>query len=363
MPGSEYFHSVIIGGGQAGLAAAYYLKKIGSDFVVLDASARTGDSWRRRWDSLRLFTPAKFDALPGKEFGNADFSFPTKDDVAAYLEEYVAQFDLPVLHKTTVDSVVRNNGTYHIRAGMKEFSAENVIVATGAYQSPLTPMYADGLDPSIVQIHSDNYKRPDQIPRGSILVVGAGNSGAEIAIELAGNGRNVWLAGRDVGRIPAETFGHVLGGKPYWLFLSRVLSVDTPLGRKVRSRALHHGTPLIRLNTREVVGAGVRRCPRVTGTRNGLPLLEDGRVLEIDAVVWATGYRPSFAWIRLPILGDHGYPLHDHGIVPRAPGLYFVGLHFQTALSSSLLGGVGNDARVVVENIYRTMNNGVRRHA
>jgi putative flavoprotein involved in K+ transport len=351
MSKNEHVHTLVIGGGQAGLAASYCLKKMGSDFVVLDAAPRTGESWRRRWDSLRLFTPAKFNGLPGKPFQRSDFYFPSKNEVADYLEEYVEQFKLPVRHSITVDSLSKTNGSYRVGAGSEQFSAQNVIVATGAYQNPVVPSFAGELDSSIVQLHSDNYTRPDQVPQGAILVVGAGNSGAEISIELTNTGRKVFLAGRDVGRIPADTFGRVLGGRPYWLFLSRVLSVNTPVGRKVRTKALHRGTPLIRLNTNKVVSAGVTRCPRVTGVKGGLPLLEDGTVLDVKGIVWATGYRPDFKWIRLPIFGEHGYPVHDRGEILNVPGLYFVGLHFQTALSSSLLGGVGNDARTVVEKI------------
>jgi len=350
----QSFHTIVIGGGQAGLAAGHYLKKMGSDFVVLDASERTGASWRRRWESLRLFTPAKFNALPGKPFLRSDFYFPTKDEAANYLEEYAGEFRIPILHTTRVDSLTKSNGTYRVSAGSKEFTAEHVIVATGAYQNPVVPSCAWELDSSIVQLHSDNYVRPDQVPLGTVLVVGAGNSGAEISIELASKGRRVFLAGRDVGRIPAEAFGRVLGGKPYWLFLSRVLSVDTPVGRTVRTKALHHGSPLIRLKTAEMVTAGVNRCSRVVGVRDGLPLLENGTVLDVNAIVWATGYRPDFRWIRLPIHSENGYPVHERGVVRKAPGLYFVGLHFQTALSSSLLGGVGNDARLVVDRIRQT---------
>ncbi|HEY6953174.1 MAG TPA: NAD(P)/FAD-dependent oxidoreductase [Bacteroidota bacterium] len=351
MSQSTGLHTLVIGGGQAGLAAAYYLKKAGSDFLVLDAAARTGDSWRRRWDSLRLFTPAKFDGLPGAPFQRSDFYFPTKDEVADYLGQYVEQFDLPVRQHIKVNSLAKTNGSYVVSADTERFSAANVIIATGAYQNPVIPSCARQLDPSIVQLHSDDYKNPGQLPQGTILVVGAGNSGAEISIELAHAGRTVWLAGRDVGRIPAETFGKVLGGQPYWLFLTRVLSVSTPIGRKVRAKSLHQGTPLIRLNPKEVVKEGIRRVPRVKDVKDGFPRLEDGRILEVSGIVWSTGYRPDFSWIKLPIFGENGYPVHERGVVSQVPGLYFVGLHFQTALASALLGGVGNDARNVVREI------------
>jgi putative flavoprotein involved in K+ transport len=195
MSKNEHVHTLVIGGGQAGLAAAYYLKKMGSDFVVLDAAPRTGESWRRRWDSLRLFTPAKFNGLPGKPFQRSDFYFPSKNEIADYLEEYVEQFKLPVRHSITVDSLAKTNGSYRVGAGSEQFSAQNVVVATGAYQNPVVPSFAGELDSSIVQLHSDQYAHPEQVPQGTILVVGAGNSGAEISIELANASRKVFLAG------------------------------------------------------------------------------------------------------------------------------------------------------------------------
>jgi putative flavoprotein involved in K+ transport len=344
----ERFQVVVIGAGQAGLAAAYYLKQKKVEFVVLESQASLGETWRNRWDSLRLFTPSKFNSLPGMPFPGSDFYFPTKDEVADYLEAYVKKFDLPVRVNTAVNSLARTNGTYLLTAGAHAFTATNVVVATGAYQQAFTPSFDKAFNPVIVQLHSCDYKHPGQLPEGTILVVGAGNSGAEIAIELTKSARKVWLAGRDVGRIPANTVGRIFGGRPYWLFITRVLSVDTPIGRKVRQKALHQGTPLIRLTPKDVISAGVMRCPRLSGASRGLPQLEDGRVLDVAAIIWATGFRPNFNWIRLPVFDERGFPLHEHGVVASAPGLYFLGLHFQTALSSALLGGVGADARRIV---------------
>jgi putative flavoprotein involved in K+ transport len=237
MPQGEQVHTLIIGGGQAGLAAGYYLKKLGLDCLILDAAERTGDSWRRRWDSLRLFTPSKFNGLPGKQFQKADFYFPTKDEVADYLGEYVHKFNLPVRHGVTVECVAKKADVFTATAGEQQFVATNIIIATGAYKNPVMPPCAKHFNSSIVQLHSDDYRNPEQMPQGPILVVGAGNSGAEISMELSNTGRKVWLAGRDVGRIPAETLGYILGGHPYWLLLTRVLNVNTPIGRKMRSQA------------------------------------------------------------------------------------------------------------------------------
>ena len=165
------------------------------------------------------------------------------------------------------------------------------------------------------------------------------------------SGKKVWMAGRDVGSIPADKFGRVLGGKPYWWFLNHVMTVKTPIGRKMKSVVLTHGNPLIRTQRQDVANAGVQLVSRISEVRNGKPVSEDGALLPVDAVIWSTGFKPAFEWIHLPIFDDYGYPRHQQGVVPEAPGLYFVGLHFQSGLASSLLGGVGTDAKYVVDRI------------
>jgi putative flavoprotein involved in K+ transport len=340
-----------VGAGQAGLAMAYYLAQGRGDFVALDAGQRVGESWRNRWDSLRLFTPAKFSALPGMPFPAPDFYFPTKDEMAANLVAYAARYQLPIRFQMPVETLTRSGDLYRLRAGAQSLLARQVVVATGAYHRPYIPPFAQALDPAVVQLHSQAYRNPAQIPAGNVLVVGAGNSGAEIAIELAHAGRNVWLSGRDVGHIPANTLGRLFGGRPYWWLISRVLSVATPVGRRVRQKTLAQGAPLIHVNKQAIERAGVKRVPRTTGASNGQPQLDDGQLPEIAAVVWATGFRPDFHWIDLPICDAQGYPLHTRGVVPTAPGLYFLGLPFQSALTSGLIGGVGADARYIADHI------------
>jgi putative flavoprotein involved in K+ transport len=347
----ESFHTIVVGGGQAGLAAGYFLARQGKNFLILDENKRTGESWRNRWDSLRLFTPSQFNGLPGMSFPKPAFYFPTKDEVADYLEGYAGQFNLPVRHGVKVERLSRDDQGYHLSAGTSTFSAGNVIVATGAYHKTYTPSFASQLDPAILQLHSSAYCNPAQISVQNVLVVGAGNSGAEIGLELARAGKRVWLAGRNVGHIPADTLGKAFGGRPYWWFISRVLSVDTPVGRKMRSSVLYHGSPLIRANRQLVAEAGVEYTPRVSGIQAGKPQLEDGRSLPVEGVIWATGFRPDFNWIDLPVFDEYGYPHHQRGVVQDAPGLYFVGLHFQTALSSALLGGVSADAGYIAGRI------------
>lgn len=345
------FQTIVIGGGQAGLAAGYYLAAQGSRYVILDENMRTGDAWRKRWDSLRLFTPCKYNGLPGMNFPGDDFYFPTKDEVADYLEDYVRQFNLLVQHGVKVKKVTRAADGYLVTTEEESLSAQNVIVATGAYQKPHTPSFASELEPTILQFHSSEYRNPGQLPVQNILVVGAGNSGAEIALELARTGKKTWLAGRDVGRIPADRLGRLFGGRPYWFFISRVLSVNTPAGRKMKSNVIHHGGPLIHLNRQIIADAGIASVLNVSGVQSGKPQLTDGQVLPVEGVVWATGFRPNYEWIHLPIFDEKGYPQHQRGIVSESPGLYFIGLPFQTALSSTLLGGISRDAEFVVRQI------------
>jgi putative flavoprotein involved in K+ transport len=353
----ESFQTIVIGGGQAGLAVGYFLARRGENFIILDENSRTGESWRKRWDGLRLFTPSKFNGLPGMPFPKPANYLPGKDEVADYLERYATEFNLPVRHGIKVEVLNHNEQGYHISTNTSNFSATNVIVATGLYQLPHIPAFGSELDPTIFQLHSNAYRNPQQIPAQSVLVVGAGNSGAEIALELVRAGKQVWLAGRDVGRIPANSpLGKVFGGRPIWWFMSHVLSVNTPIGRKARAKGLHHGTPLGRAQRQEIARAGVDLAPRIFGIQSGKPKLEDGRVLPVEGVVWATGFRSDYRWINLPIFDEYGSPRHQRGVVQDASGLYFVGLNFQTALSSSLLGGVGTDAAYIVEQIGRNVH-------
>lgn len=347
----ETFKTIVVGGGQAGLAAGYFLAQQGDSFTILDENGRTGEAWRNRWDSLRLFTPSKYNGLPGMPFPTPDFYFPTKDEVADYLEAYAGHFGLPVQRGVKVEVLTRDNGKYRLATSAGTFQARNLVVATGAYHKPYTPGFARELDPAIQQVHSSAYRNPRQIPVQQVLVVGAGNSGAEIALDLARAGKKVWLAGRDVGRIPADRLGRVFGGRPYWWLISQVLNVHTPLGRKMRSKVLYHGAPLIGTSRQEVVKAGIETTSRVVSILSGQPQVEGGRSLPVQAVVWATGFHPDFHWIHLPVFDEHGYPRHQRGIVSEAPGLYFVGLPFQTALSSALLGGVGADAAYIAGQI------------
>jgi putative flavoprotein involved in K+ transport len=352
MDDRDRYDVIVIGGGQAGLSTGYELKKRGMSFVILDGSERIGDAWRTRWDSLRLFTPARYCGLPGWRFPAPAWSYPTKDETADYMEAYAARFDLPVRTRTLVDGVARAGDGYAVTAGGRRFDADRVVVATGGNRVPKTPAYASQLEPGILQIHSSEYRSPAQLRGGGVLVVGAGNSGAEIAREVVRT-HATSLAGTPSGQIPVPhgTLRFRLA-MPVVRFLGHhVLTLRTPVGRRLVGKLRHQAAPLIRVKMKHLAEAGVDLVPRVTGERDGRPQLEDGRVMDVANVIWCTGYRLDFSWIDLPVFGGDGAPMHRRGVVESEPGLYFVGLPFQFAESSEVLPGVGRDARYVVKQI------------
>ncbi len=351
----ERFETIVIGGGQAGLSVGYHLARRGCSFVILDANDEIGDAWRNRWDSLRLFTPGRYSALPGMAFPGIPHAFPTKDEVADYFERYAARFELPVRTGIRVDRLSRDGGRFEISARERRFEADNVVVAMATHQVPWVPPIARELEPGVVQLHAADYRNPSQLREGDTLVVGVGNSGAEIAVEVAGS-RRTWLAGSETGHVPVDIDGlvarYVFQPLLFGLIGHYVLTVSTPIGRRVRPRLLAHGAPLVRIKPKDLTAAGVERVPRLVGVRNGLPELEDGRAPNVGNVIWCTGFRPDFSWIDLPVFEDDGRePIHRRGIVDSEPGLYFVGLFFLYAMSSGFLRGVGRDAEYVVKTI------------
>ena len=357
--GSAYFETVIIGGGQAGLSVGYHLKKQGRPFVILDANERIGDAWRKRWDSLRLFTPARYSGLAGWRFPAPAVSFPTKDEMADYLESYAARFDLPVRTGVKVDALSRQDDRFILSSGGRRFDAGHVVVATGANQVPKVPSFANDLHPSIVQLHSCQYRHPSQLQEGAVLVVGAGNSGAEIAFEVS-RAHPVYLSGKPSGQLPVRhgpTMARFVF--PVIRFVGHhVLTLRTPMGRKVQPGFISHGAPLIRVKLKDLAASGVEQVPRTVGLEDGRPVLEDGRVLDVSNVIWCTGFREEFPWIELPIFGEDGRPLHERGVVVGEPGLYFVGLLFQYAATSDVLPGVGRDAEYIAKHIASRVPNG-----
>ena len=352
-PTAKRIHTIVIGGGQAGLSVGYYLAQRGLSFQVLDANRHVGDAWRNRWDSLRLFNPARYAGLPGLPFPARGDTFPTKDQMADYLSDYAQRFDLPVRNGVKVDRLWREGERFVMTAGQHRFEADNVVVAMANYQVPRVPAFAREFDREIVQLHSQEYKNPSQLREGGVLIVGAGNSGADIGVEIAGS-HPTWLAGKESGHIPWPIESFI---SRYFLvrlvrFMGHhILTVKTRLGRKLRPKLLSRATPLVRVKPKGLVAAGIVRVPRVTGVKDGQPLLEDGRTLDVKNVIWCTGYHHDFPWIDLPVFGPDGEPDHQLGTVAKVPGLYFVGLHFLYSMTSATLMGVGRDAERVVRAI------------
>ena len=276
--------------------------------------------------------------------------------MAAYLEDYAARFELPVRTATRVDRLSKNGDRFEVVAGDRRWLADNVVVAMATDQIPRTPPFAGELDPDIIQLNAGNYRNPSQLKPGPTLVVGAGNSGAEIALDVAPRDQT-WLSGRHPGHIPfriERRAGRVLVPFVIGFAFHRVVTVRTPIGRRVRPKLLSHGKSLIRTKPKDLSAAGIKRVPRVVGVQNGLPVLDGGRVIEVSNVIWCTGFRPDFSWIDLDIFGtsdDPIEPIHERGVIGSEPGVYFVGLFFLYAGSSELLRGVGRDAEYVVAHI------------
>lgn len=358
-PGSEYVETLVIGGGQSGLVMGYHFSRRGLPYAIIDANHRIGDAWRNRWDSLRLFTPNRLNGLPGMPFpGGYHWGFPSKDEMADYLESYARRFDIHVETGVRVERLSREGDRFVATAGNGRFEADNVVVAMSSWQKPRIPEFASELDPSIVQLHVAEYRNPGQLQEGGVLVVGAGNSGAEVANELART-HDVWLSGPDTGNIPfrpesvaARILMPIIGR----IIFHRVLTTSTPIGRKVRPKWVSTGEPLIRVKPKDLAAAGVERVARVTGVQHGQPQLEDGHRIDVANVVWCTGFHPGFSWIDLPVLGPQG-PVQHRGIVESEPGLYFLGLKFLYSVSSEQIHGVGRDAAHIADAIAARRGN------
>lgn len=321
---------------------AYSLRADGLRVAVLEATNGLGAAWRRRWDSLRLFTPARYSGLPGLPFPGPAEHHPSKDEVADYLVGYARRFELPVNLGARVERVQAScTGVgFEVYTSTRRWRVGQVVCATGPFQQPLTPPFAGGLEPAVVQVHSHDYRSPAQLPSDGItVVVGAGNAGAQIAAELVAAGHRVVVSGRDLPYVPERVWGRDLF---WWLHRLRLLHAPTGSwrGRALRRR----GEPVIGTDLRQLARRGRLRLASRTVAADGRRLMfADGRHVEVSAVVWATGYRNEYPWLRLPALNERGQPVHTHGVSP-VPGLYFLGLPWQSQRASALLDGVGRDA-------------------
>jgi putative flavoprotein involved in K+ transport len=349
---SAILDAVVIGAGQAGLATGYWLQQAGLTFVIVDAASRVGESWRRRWDSLRLFTPGRYDSLPGLPFPGPAGAYPSKDGVADYLEAYARHFELPVRLGTRVRSVAATGGRYEADTDDGLLVARRVIVATGPFQRPWTPPVAGEPDPAIVQIHSADYRNPETLPDGPALVVGGGNSGYQIAEELAATRQVVLSVGRRDAALPQRALGRDIF---WWLDRLGLLRIpaDSKIGRRLRERS-----QLIGVGPKRLRRLGIPSRPRFSCFDGSDAVFVDGSRFRPRSVVWATGYRSDYSWLRVDgVLDDRGEVIHHRGLT-AVPGLAFVGLSWQHTRGSALLGGVGSDAAHVITELTAQITEG-----
>ena len=342
---TERYDTIVIGAGQAGLAVGHHLASRDVDFIILESASRVGETWRQRWDSLRVFTSAEFTSLPGLPFPAANSHLPTKDELADYLERYAERFDLPIRFGTRVNSLSRVGGRYVIDVGTLRYEARNVVVATGPFHTPRVPELSHAVAPSIHQLHSRDYRNPCALPDGPVLVVGVGNAGARIALEVSRYHPTI-LAGPRTRHLRRQLLGRDIH---WWIWpvLSR-LTTATRAGRALRRYLTQD--PLVGISEGELEAAGIARTGRVTEVRDGLPVA-DSRALDVRTIIWCTGYEADFSWIRLSLNIESGIPRTHRGAVTSSPGLYFVGLRFLHTLASALIGGVGADAEHIAELI------------
>jgi putative flavoprotein involved in K+ transport len=352
---TEHVDTLIVGGGQAGLAAGYHLGRRGMPFLILDADERIGDHWRERWDSLRLYSPARWDSLPGFRFPARAFHYPTAREMGDYLAAYAERFALPVRSGTRVERVdpAPDGDGFLVSTAGRRISARQVVVATGPFRIPSVPALAEQLDPAIRQLHSHEYHDPSQLQDGPVLVVGLSHSGADIAFEVAKTHRTI-VSGKAAGQLPVGVDS--VRGRVGWPVISfafaHVLTIRTPMGRAMRPHVRQGGGPLLRVRLPDLDAAGVERHDAKTvGVQDGKPVLADGTVLDVANVIWCTGYRRDYSWIGAPVMGPDGYPDEVRGVSPTVAGLYFLGVPFSYAFTSMLVAGAGRDAKYVVDRI------------
>jgi putative flavoprotein involved in K+ transport len=356
---SNHHEAVVIGAGQAGLAAGYHLARRGIEFTVLESGRRVGDVWRERYDSLRLYSPARYDALPGLPFPLARNAFPTGRQMADYLEAYADHHRLPVQTGVRIERLRAPNeagdGGFEISAGDRRYAANQVIVATGAFQRPRVPELAKRLDPAIRQLHSADYRGPHQLADGPVLVVGLSHSGADIAHEVAEAGHRTFVSGVAHGQLPFSVDSRrARVAWPLMRFVAwNLLTLRTPIGRKMAPKVRAGGGPLLRVRRGDLEAAGVtlNEARTIDVDARGRPALADGTALDVANVVWCTGFRPDYGWIDLPVFGENGWPKERRGVVDDQPGLFFLGIPFLYSFTSMLVLGAGRDAAYVVDRL------------
>jgi putative flavoprotein involved in K+ transport len=345
----QHFEVVVVGGGQAGLAVGYFLAQQGRRFAILEAAAEPAAAWRARWDSLKLFTPVRYDSLPGLAFPGDPDSYPGRDDVVAYLTDYAQRFELPVEFNSRVQSVCAGDGGFVVELADRTYEADQVVVATGPFQVPFTPAIAADLSDGVVQLHSSDYRSPADLPAGTTLVVGGGNTGFQIAAELA-ESRQVHLA---VGARQTPLPQRILG-RDLFRYLEALGVMNKPVTSRIGQRLKDRET-LIGSSPRGARRQGIDVRPRATGAQGATVSFADGSELAVDGVVWATGFRLDHSLVKPPIHDDRGDIKHQRGVTD-VPGLYFLGLSWQHTRGSALLGWVEDDAQYIAQRIAASVS-------
>jgi putative flavoprotein involved in K+ transport len=343
---------LVIGAGQAGLALGQHLRQHDLRFLLVDRHARLGDSWRQRFDSLTLFTPRAYSALPGLPLTGDPDGYPTKDELADYLETYAARFDLPVALETGIAALERRDGGFHATTDRGDtLTARAVVIATGAFQEPVVPAIAAALSPSVTQLTAERYRNPVDVPAGTILVVGDGATGRQIALELS-ESREVLLA---AGRPRRVSRDRILGRSVFW-WMDKLgvirMSPESRLGRKLKATDPFPGRHLELGRLRE---RGVTVTGRLAGATGNRVTFAAGEPAAVDAVIWATGYRDRTEWVAIPGAVDaDGAFVEKQGVSP-VPGLFFIGRSWQTSRGSALVTGVGRDAAGIADRIAEAL--------
>lgn len=348
-PAHPPLDALVVGAGQAGLAVGYHLAQRGLRFLLVDAAPEIGHSWARRWDSLRLFTPAEYSALPGMAFPSAPGTYPGKDQVASYLKAYADRFDLPVILNTRVDHVVQQDGVFRVDTSQGTLSARQVIVATGPFQQPATPGLAARFAPTVSQLHTSTYRSPtDLAPAGAgkVLVVGAGNSGLQVALEIARTHEVHLAVGSRHKTVPQRPLGRDL----FW-WLTKIGAISRPASSPIAAWFRKRGGDLVIGTTwDDIDAAGIHVRPRLTAADGHTARFADGSLDDVSVVVWATGFRPDYSWLDVPDVWDGHKITHQRG-ASSVPGLWFIGLPWQHTRGSALLGFVGDDAAWVARQV------------
>lgn len=346
--GREYMYDVlVVGAGQAGLAMGYYLKKKNLSFLILDQSSEVGESWKNRYDSLTLFTPRTYSNLPGMILKGEQGGYPKKDEISAYLKSYAKTFSLPIKLNTLIESLDEIDAAFELTTNKGKYRARNIVVATGPFQHPNIPGFSKNLSSNIFQLHSSEYKNPSQLKEGTTLVVGGGNSGAQIATEIAEE-RTVYLSvGHRLRFLPQD-----IGNRSIFWWFDKLgflkANVNSNFGRYLKNRP----DPIFGLELKEKIKlAKVKVKPKVVSVKGSRVEFEDGGLLEVNNIIWSTGFKPDYTWIKVPFIFDHnGLPIHDRGITSKK-GLYFLGMPWQYRRGSAILQGIGFDANHLADNL------------